>query len=497
MNFEALLKRASWAQDEFRVDKVCVSDVEASDVEWLWPGRVAIGKVTLIAGDPGLGKSLLTRDRAARVSRGWAWPGEEPRQGDGEKGRQGGGTRQADTGKGRQGEETRPDDGESSGPREAEKWVELERRLPGKRNRKRRRAAERQEAILRQAQDRLGGGTRQGDGETRGQGDETRQGDGNRQGDTEEGRLGGGARQGDTQDSAMAAMHRYAVRATGSVLLLSAEDDLADTIRPRLEAAGANCERIVAVRAMVEGSGEGSGEVGRARSLDLSRDLQRLGRELMAMPDCRLVVIDPLSAYLGSNIESVNSAVRQLLTPLAKLAAERRIAVVVVTHLRKRSGAAIERAIGSVAFVATARAAWLVARDPENKERRLLVPMKNNLSEDRGGLAYTIVPRVEHRAPMVVWHPEPVQLDADELAAVHTKVQRQKKDRTEAMEWLQGYLLDGPQPASHVRQDAERQGIGYGTLRRAFQDLKGKASAMSRTPPRMWMWELPEGGKGG
>ena len=78
--------------------------------------------------------------------------------------------------------------------------------------------------------------------------------------------------------------------------------------------------------------------------------------------------------------------------------------------------------------------------------------MKNNLAAPGGGLAYTIVPRGERGSPMVVWHPEPVRLDADELVAVHRQVQGEKKDRADAMDWLQGYLLDGPQRASHVRQ---------------------------------------------
>src|SRR3990172_1755202 len=56
---------------------VSFSDVAQTDVPWLWPGRIPIGRVTLLVGDPGLGKSLVTLDIAARVSRGAAWPDEE------------------------------------------------------------------------------------------------------------------------------------------------------------------------------------------------------------------------------------------------------------------------------------------------------------------------------------------------------------------------------------------------------------------------------------
>jgi putative DNA primase/helicase len=390
------------SEDWLEVDQVRVSEVEAADVEWLWPGRFALGKVSLIAGIPGTGKSMVTLDMAARVSRGWAWPGEEL-------------------------------------------WA---------------------------------GGVGQG----------VKQG------------------QGGKQDSFNAASHRFAVRATGSVLLLSAEDDLADTIRPRLEAAGADCERIVAIRALVDSRGSDSAREGdnapggggtrrggnAVRTLDLGRDLSRLAAVLDGMPDCRLVVVDPISAYLSTAFENTNTAARRLLAPLARLAAERRVAVLAVTHLRKQQGTAIERAIGSVAFVAAARTAWLVGVDPESAERRLLVPLKNNLAAARGGLAYTIVPRGKQGAPMVVWGPHPVPMDADELLQTAGKAKAERTSRADAIDWLRDYLAGCPRFASEVRSDAERAGINYGQLRRAFLDLNGKSTQLGKGVPTVWMWSLPE-----
>jgi hypothetical protein len=58
--------------DEFGM--ICMADVEPESIDWLWPGRVARGKITMIAGDPGLGKSTVTLDMAARVSTGRPWP---------------------------------------------------------------------------------------------------------------------------------------------------------------------------------------------------------------------------------------------------------------------------------------------------------------------------------------------------------------------------------------------------------------------------------------
>src|SRR5262249_17226890 len=113
--------------------------------------------------------------------------------------------------------------------------------------------------------------------------------------------------------------------APASVVLLSAEDDVADTIRPRLEAHGADCERIHAVRAVTDYQAANN-----SRSLDLRRDLQRLESLLDRLTDCRLLVIDPVSAYLGRNIENTNSEVRYLMGPLQVLAAKRNLAVLAV-----------------------------------------------------------------------------------------------------------------------------------------------------------------------
>ena len=207
------------------------SDVPAIKVDWLWPGRIALGKVTLLAGDPGLGKSLLTLDMAARVSRGGKWPGEES------------------SGFGIQGSGGDPEVGEP----------------------------------------------------------------------TTESR---------------------ALRPGASAIIFSDEDDVSDTIRPRLDAAGADCGRVFVVPAF---SGkDDNGEYRRA--FELSRDLARLDGMLARLPDCRLVVIDPISSYLGSSIENTNTEVRSLLGPLAALAAARNLAVVAVTHLRKKDGATIYRA---------------------------------------------------------------------------------------------------------------------------------------------------------
>ncbi len=101
----------------------------------------------------------------------------------------------------------------------------------------------------------------------------------------------------------------------GGVVLLSAEDALDDTVVPRLRAAGADLTRIVALQG-VEYRGKSGDEV---RHFNLEHDLPVLESAIEQCPGCRLVVLDPVSAYLGETDSHRNAEVRGLLAPLATL----------------------------------------------------------------------------------------------------------------------------------------------------------------------------------
>lgn len=328
-----------------------LDQVKAEAVDWLWPGRIARGKLNLIAGDPGLGKSFLTLDVAARVSTGAGWP-------------------------------DRPN----------------ERREPG------------------------------------------------------------------------------------GVVLLSAEDGTADTVVPRLIAAGADRSRI----AVLEGVHDRSAP----RAFNFERDIEALGRAVRAVPGCVLVEIDPVSAYLGGVDSHKNADVRGLLAPLAALAAELGVAVVMVTHLNKSAGApALYRTMGSLAFAAAARSAWAVAKDRSDPGRRLLLPMKNNLAADTGGLAFRLVAAEAGSTPVVQWEAEPVDSTAEEALAYEAPGER-RSCVERAVDWLKDVLGSGPVPAQAVIAAAEAAGISGKTLDRA----KGALGVVSRkTAVRGgWNWHLQE-----
>jgi putative DNA primase/helicase len=307
------------------------SEIKPEPLKWLWPGRIPLGKLTLLIGDPGLGKSLVTIDIAARVSRGSNFP-----------------------------------DG---------KRCEV-----------------------------------------------------------------------------------------GHVIFLSAEDDAADTIRPRLDAAGAD----VALVHTLEGTRVTLADNSTSdRLFDLETGIATLEDALARIPGVRLIVVDPISAYLGGADSNTNAEVRKLLSPLAVFAAKYGVAVLCVTHLRKSAGVAVHRAIASIAFTAAARAVWAVASDSSDTNRRLMLMVKLNLGPNVGGLAFRI--ETQNGLPRLDWESGAVTVNANDV--LNIEYREDHSELKEAEEWLREYLADGPVAASEAIRAANAVGITRTTLWRAANSL--------------------------
>ena len=323
-----------------------LSNVQPQKVRWTWPNRIPEGKLSILAGNPGLGKSFLTLDTAARVSKGDPWP-----------------------------------DSDVPNP-------------------------------------------------------------------------------------------------IGSVVLLSAEDGLADTIRPRLDAAGADVSKIVALEGIVVRKGS------YAREFDLTKDLAALEQAIRRMPDTRLVIIDPITAYMGSTDSHKNAEVRRVLAPLARIAERHHVAVIAVSHLNKNDAQqAIHRTMGSLAFVAAARAVWLVIRHKDQKDKRRLVPCKANLSINPTGLAFEIVDGV------VEFDAEPFEVDSpDDFTSDKSAMDR-------AVDMLQDLLKDGRVAATKVFGLAKKRQISVSTLKRAKTRLGITAMKKGSTKFGAWYWQLPGGSR--
>jgi hypothetical protein len=235
-------------------------------------------------------------------------------------------------------------------------------------------------------------------------------------------------------------------------------------------------------------------EADRDRGFNLSRDVETLREVLAAKSDVKLVVIDPITAYLAGTDTHKTGDVRAVLAPLAELAAGSRVAIVAITHLNKAGGGdAMGRFTGSIAFVAAARAAYLVQKDPEDDQRRLFLPAKNNLGGDGLGLAFRIVEKEVSstiRAPALDWEPEHVNMTADEaMAAARANEGDDGSALREAEEFLRDALSGGSVSHRMIKVDAEGAGISERTLKRA----KSKLGVVARKigMKEGWVWRLP------
>jgi putative DNA primase/helicase len=331
-----------------------LSDIEAKPVRWLWQGRIARGKVSILAGHPGLGKSQITASLAAIVTTGGQWP-----------------------------------------------------------------------------------------------------------------------------------LDRFRCE-PGNVVFFSAEDDAEDTIRPRLEAARADLDRIFILDAVLDDKGA------RPRAFNLKGDLPRLGQMLEYIGDVALVVIDPITAYLGDTDSHKNADIRALLSPLGELAALHSVAVVCVSHLSKGgSGEALLRVTGSLAFVAAARAAFLIALDKGDKHRRLFLPIKNNIGNDESGLAFTVQSVILPsgiETSRVCWEDETVAITADEAMAPQEDPE-ERSAMDDAKQFLTNLLADGPVSSKQIKADAEGAGFSWRTIQRAQKVLN--IDAYKGGMKEGWLWMLP------
>jgi hypothetical protein len=267
---------------------------------------------------------------------------------------------------------------------------------------------------------------------------------------------------------------------TGGVVLCSAEDGLADTIRPRLDAAGGDPERVLALATVPDGDSE--------RLLVIPKDLGILRRGIERV-GATVVVIDPLSAFLAGSVDTHRDAdVRRALGPAAQLAEDTGVAVVMVRHLTKTQGGnPLYRGQGSIGIGAAVRSVLLVARHPEDEDRRVFARVKSNLAKPVPSLTFVLVESANGSA-RVEWKGETTLSAAALLAAPADPEERSALE--EAMEFLRDELEGGPVKSSQVSKDARATGITEITLKRAKSTLGVRSRKQSNGT---WTWEIPKG----
>jgi hypothetical protein len=262
-----------------------------------------------------------------------------------------------------------------------------------------------------------------------------------------------------------------------NALVLNAEDAPHDTIVPRLQALGADMSRIFIWR---------GGSEAEEWPWRFPRQADRLEAALIQTA-ARLVVIDPLMAFLDERVICVSdSNVRAAMAPLMRIAEKYQCAILMHRHLNKRGGGdALYRGLGSIAFVAACRFAMLVEREPENPRFSVLAAVRHSLAKLPPSLVYQIT-AADGQPPRITWHGHSPFTANDLLAHAGKGLRAQD----EAADFLEHFLVDGPQRFEVIQEAAKEAGIGWRTVERAKKALGIRSQSEYHQGQRATYWLL-------
>ncbi|HEX8073221.1 MAG TPA: AAA family ATPase [Pyrinomonadaceae bacterium] len=260
-----------------------------------------------------------------------------------------------------------------------------------------------------------------------------------------------------------------------NVLMLSAEDGLGDTLRPRLDAVGADVARVFALAEPMTFDAAG---------------LLRLEAAILHHNPA-LVIIDPLFAFTGGKVDIHRAnECRAISAPLAAMAERCGCALVAVRHLGKSRGGghALNAGIGSIDFTAAARSVLLVGQDPDEPTKRAIVQTKNNLAPLGSAIGYKL-------EESQFWWTGESDLTAGRILSLPSD-EEERGTITDAVDFLRTALSDGGRDNKALKDEAKQAGISEPTLRRAKERLKVRVRkvGMPGSHYQKWVWELPAEG---
>ncbi len=267
----------------------------------------------------------------------------------------------------------------------------------------------------------------------------------------------------------------------GDVLIWSGEDDIDDTILPRLAAAGGAVDRVWF-------PGRVSRSDGASRAFDPALDMAGLTELVRQHPAIKVVLIDPIVSAVGGDSHN-NAETRKSLQPVVDFAVATGTAVLGITHFTKgtQGKTPLDRITGSLAFGAMSRIVWGAEEGETPEEPRKLVRIKSNIGRTGDGFTYTLqrVPVPSGEAQRVVWG------SAIEGSAQQLLQGGEGNKEAQAVIFLQTRLGNGAVLERDMRKFADDEGLTDSTLKRAKKKLgvvskKGEGSA---NPP--WYWSLP------
>jgi len=247
------------------------------------------------------------------------------------------------------------------------------------------------------------------------------------------------------------------------VIYQSAEDGLADTIKPRLEQSGADCSRVL----VIDESDQ-----------ELTLCDERLEQSVWET-GARLIVLDPLQAYLGCDVDMYRAnEVRPVIKWLCFMAERTGCAVILIGHMNKAQGLkASYRGLGSIDFRAAARSVLLVGRLKDNPSIRIVAHDKSSLAPEGKSIAFSL--DAENGFQWKGYCDATVDEVLTGIGSVQTK--------TMQMEAMLKEILNVPVPAEEVFRQAKKLGISERTVKIAKRNLHIQSVRLGG----QWYWQLP------
>ena len=248
-----------------------------------------------------------------------------------------------------------------------------------------------------------------------------------------------------------------------NIIYQTAEDGLADTVKPRLELAGADCEKILVID---------------ESDKSLSMADERL-EEALAKTRAKVLILDPIQAYLGGGMDMnrANEA-RDMTKKLGVLAEKYQCAILLIGHMNKASGnKAAYRGMGSIDFFAVARSVLLVGRIEGEPNTRAVVQIKNNLAAFGHPKAFALS---EEGFQWIGDYEITVDEVLGGIAPKANKIELAKQMLRELAETQNAVL------SNEIFDRAEELGISKRTLENAKKELGIRARKINNA----WYWEL-------